>query len=108
MGTIIAVRHKIEEVFTIMKEALQIFWKFLTENFEMDAIIQSAETYEINTSLINDDFIFSLTEEKAKELLGYLTEVYMDVSGNDNYGEVYEILQEITSLDENEIEAVLD
>ena len=89
-----------------MKEAILIFWKYLNnlseeEDIDLDYWL---EENEVDISTITDNS----SDEELEDFFYNLISTYMDATGNDNYGDVFELLCEITELEPQRIADILD
>ena len=91
-----------------MKKAVIDFWNYIIENLEIEVVEEYAESYEIDVSKITTEHLSTISEKETEELLGCLAELYMDVSGNDNYGEIFDLIFEITEIDERKLARILE
>ena len=95
-----------------MRDELLKFWNFVLDNWaeeEIDEMCYWNDYGEIFSSIeINAETLEELSEESVKDLFCTLIDIFMDVSGTDNYEEVYEILNEETELTPKEIKELLE
>lgn len=66
------------------------------------------EDYDLSEGTFSAGSLSKLDADEKLELWGSLVELIMDISGMDNYGDVYELLKSLTTLREEEIEEILE
>ena len=89
-----------------MKDLLK-FWSYINENFDEDSIEEAVENNEVNVDVFQEHSISNLSEEILDNLFGDIINVFMDVAGTDNYGDVYDVLKNIIGMDESRIDELL-
>ena len=89
-----------------MKELLS-FWKWLNENFDIEELEEYLEPYDFDVDVLVEANLSSMSHEQIDSLFGNLIGVYMDVSGTDNLGDVYELLKDTIHLDDDRINVLL-
>ena len=89
-----------------MKELLS-FWKCLNENFDIEELEEYLEPYDFDVDVLVEANLSSMSHEQIDSLFGNLIGVYMDVSGTDNLGDVYELLKDTIHLDDDRINVLL-
>ena len=89
-----------------MKDLLK-FWSYINENFDEDSIEEAVENNEVNVDVFQEHSISNLSEEILDSLFGDIINVFMDVAGTDNYGDVYDVLKNIIGMDESRIDELL-
>ncbi len=89
-----------------MKEILS-FWKWLNENFDIEELEEYLEPYDFDVDVLVEANLSSMSHEQIDSLFGNLIGVYMDVSGTDNLGDVYELLKDTIHLDDDRINVLL-
>ena len=85
-----------------MNELLK-FWQYVSENYDGDCIDDALENNGISAELLRKDHLAKLNADELNSLFGDIINVFMDVSGTDNYGDVFEILT--TEIEMNEAQA---
>lgn len=91
-----------------MKKASLDFWKYINENYDEEIVEEYVECNEIDVSKMNKKGLSPLKEDEMRTLFYALTNLYMDVSGDDSYSDVFDLLQIITDLDDRKIAELLD
>lgn len=82
---------------------------YLITNYDEAELAECGESYEFDPTAITESWVAALDEETVDDLFSSLIETFMDVSGEDNYGEVLDLLNEITpGIDSNKFESLID
>lgn len=91
-----------------MKNAIISFWGFINDNWDEDIIDWFIENYDIDKSKMNEAGLAALSEEETTALFYSLVNLYMDVSKDESYDSVFELLKEITTLEEETLVELLE
>lgn len=86
---------------------IQKFWNYMKSQYG-DELEDYMEDYDLSEGTFSDGSLSKLDADEKLELWSSLVELIMDVSGMDNYGDVYELLKSLTTLSEEEIEEILE
>ena len=87
-------------------EELLAFWEMLKKEFDIDLIEEYAEDAGTDLKKFSSRNLSNLSTEEIDEVFWELISLYMDVSGTDSLGDVYEILHEYVK-DESRISRIL-
>lgn len=90
-----------------MKDLLK-FWKYINENYDEDYIEEALENNEIDINALQEVAIAKLNKDELDSLFGDIINVFMDVSGIDNYGDVYNVLKDDIGMSEDRITKLLE
>lgn len=83
------------------------FWKWLKDNFDLEVLEEYMEGYDFSVEDLNDNSLSEKEDDEIESIFGDLISLFMDVSGNDNYGDVYQILKDEIKLDDSKIDELL-
>lgn len=81
---------------------------FINDNWDEDIIDWYIESYGIDKSKMNKEGLAALSEEETTALFYSLVNLYMDVSKDESYDSVFELLKEITTLEEETLVELLE
>ena len=87
-----------------MNELLE-FWAFIQEEFDKDLIEEFG--YGINFKRFTEEYLAKASAEEIDDAFDDLINLYMDVSGTDNYGDVHDCLRHFIK-DEDRIKQLLE
>ena len=94
-----------------MRQALLQFWAFVLETWGQEEIDEMCYWHNYDDTYasieISEDGLSQLSEKEVEEYFTTLIDIYMDVSATDNYGEVQELLEDVTDLSSQEIDRLL-
>ena len=82
------------------------FWKMLKKEFDKDQIEEYAEDAGTDLKKFSSKYLAKLSAEEVDEVFWELIALYMDVSGTDSLGDIYELLHEFVK-DESRINRIL-
>ena len=68
------------------------FWNFIKEEFD-ENLIEEFSDGSLDTNVLSTDQLKKLSPAEIDQLFSQVVELYMDVSGTDSLGDVYECLQ---------------
>lgn len=86
---------------------IQKFWNYMKSQYG-DELEDYMEDYDLSEGTFSAGNLSKLDADEKLDLWGSLVELIMDISGMDNYGDVYELLKSLTTLREEEIEEILE
>ncbi len=89
-----------------MKELLR-FWSFITNNCDEETVEELLENYEFDADTFSEKKLSVLSDEEIDSLFGDLIGLYMDASGTDNLGDVYEVLVTEVNMSEERASKLL-
>ena len=81
-------------------EELLSFWKMVKSEFDWDIIEEMAEDADTDLSQFSKKNLTGLSADEIDDVFKELIALYMDVSGTDSEGDVYELLGEYIKDDE--------
>ena len=92
-----------------MIEAVSIFWRFLNAYADEEDVDFKywLEENNIQKEIIEEQ-LKTLSNAELEDIFYNLVNTYMDISGNDNYGDVFEILLDILKLEPEKFAELLD
>ena len=91
-----------------MEKAILDLWTYIQSYWSDAEIIDFCNDYGVDDALINERDLSELYEEDIEELMVSLISILEDIAGLDNQGELFDTLQEATSLSAEQIEELLD
>jgi len=91
-----------------MEKAILDLWAYIQSYWSEEEIIDFCIDYGVDGALINERDLSELYEEDIEELMVSLISILEDIAGLDNQGELFDTLQEATSLSAEQIEELLD
>ena len=84
------------------------FWQHINKTWDSEAISQAAEDNDFETEIFSNEDLGDLEEKEIIALFSALINVVMVVSGIDNYGEIYEMIKNCTSLTDEQLQVIFE
>lgn len=90
-----------------MKKAILEFWEYICKNYNEEEMYEHLENHGIKKEHLNKKYISRLKMEDAEEMMFQLFWAFQDLTGKDRYIELYDILEEATSLKGDKIDKAM-